>query len=302
LLYPQFLAPTALLTAALSIVCATPLQAQVSTLTTGAARLHPSVAPPRIDTPPKVDGRLDDTIWAQAAKLSAFTQERPVEAAPPSESTEVYIAYDSQQIYVGIHAHYTDTSSIRANRADRDQTNRDDTVTVFFDPFLDQQRGYAFTVNAFGVQGDSLLTGGGGGGGGGGNNNRNRGPGGGDPSWDALFLSAGTLVEDGWTAEMVIPFKSLRYPAHGDGSPHRWGFQVQREIQNRNESVVWAPVSRDVIGFLAQMGTIEGMQQLSTSRNLEFLPTVTAVGSQLRDSDTGVLGSSDVEEGGLSVK
>lgn len=273
------------------------LQAPAGTV--AAARLHPSVAPPRIDAPPTVDGRLDDAVWATAARINQFTQERPVEAAPASETTDVYVAYDSQQIYFGIHAHYADPSIIRANRADRDQTGRDDTVTVFFDPFEDQQRGYAFTVNGFGVQGDSLLSGTGNNNGGG-NNNR-RGPGGGDPSWDALFFSAGALVEDGWTAEMAIPFKSLRYPARGD-APHHWGFQVMRDIQSKNESVVWAPISRDVLGFLTQMGTLDGMRQLSMSRNLEFLPTMTAVGSQLRDATTGALGSSDVEEGGLSVK
>ncbi|MEQ1729184.1 MAG: carbohydrate binding family 9 domain-containing protein, partial [Vicinamibacterales bacterium] len=221
---------TAVLTAALSLVCASPLRGQgavaTSAATTQAARLHPSVAPPRIDTPPTVDGLLDDTAWANASKISEFTQQQPVEAAPATESTDVYLAYDSQQIYVGIHAHYSDTSIIRANRADRDQTGRDDAVTLFFDPFDDQQRGYAFSVNGFGVQGDSLLSGNsGGGGGGGGGGNRNRGPGGGDPSWDALFFSAGVLVEDGWTAEMAIPFKSLRYPARGD-APHHWGFQI----------------------------------------------------------------------------
>ncbi len=303
--YTPFIRPTALLTAALSFLCVNPLGAQgtapTSAATGAAARIHPSVAPPRIDTPPKVDGRLDDAIWTNAAKISDFTQERPIEAAPATESTDVYVAYDSQQIYFGIHAHYADPSIIRANRADRDQTGRDDTVTVFFDPFDDQQRGYAFTVNGYGVQGDSLLAGNSNSNSNSGGGNRNRGPGGGDPSWDALFFSAGVLVEDGWTAELAIPFKSLRYPARGD-APHHWGFQVQREIQSKNESVVWAPISRDVLGFLTQMGSLDGMRQLSMSRNLEILPTVTAVGSQLRNATTGALGNADVEEGGLSVK
>ena len=110
------------------------------------------------------------------------------------------------------------------------------------------------------------------------------------------------LVDDGWTAELAIPFKSLRYPEHKDGTPHRWGFQVQRDIQSKNESVVWAPVSRDVIGFLAQMGTVEGMEQLSTSRNLEFLPTVTSVNTKALDTTTGVTSSDSAREGGIGVK
>lgn len=295
-----FRTPVAL-AAALCVICPglATAQSETPSVTTARAAEHPVVAPPRLDTPPRVDGRLDDAVWASAARITTFVQERPVESAPATEATEVLVAYDSQQIYIGVHAHYTDTSSIRANRADRDQIGRDDTVTVFFDPFLDQQRGYAFTVNGYGVQGDSLLSGGGGGGGGNNNGNR-RGPG--DPSWDALFYSAGTLVDDGWTAEMAIPFKSLRYPARKDGEAHRWGFQVQREIQSRNEAVVWAPISRDVIGFLAQMGVIEGMQQLSTSRNLELLPTVTTVHSTALDSTTGSRGTTGIKEGGIGLK
>lgn len=289
-------------------MCSAPVQAQTpgprtTTAATNAGRPRPAVSPTRVDTPAKLDGRLDDALWAKAARITSFVQERPVEAASPSEQTEVLLAYDSRQLYVGIHAHYSDPSIIRANRADRDQTTRDDTVTIYFDPFLDQQRAYAFSVNAYGVQGDGLLSGSGGNnGGGGGGNNRTRGPYGSDLSWDALFFSAGAIVEDGWTAEMVIPFKSLRYPAHKDGAPHRWGFQIQREIQNRNEAVDWSPVSRDVLGFLTQMGTIEGMNQLSLSRNLELLPTVTTVSNRSLDTSTGTLGSSAVREGGVSLK
>jgi hypothetical protein len=264
-------------------------------LLAGTEASPPSVMPTRTATPPLVDGNLDDAVWKSAALIDAFVQSQPVEGAPATEQTEVYLAHDSTHIYVGIYAHYDDPGLIRANRTDRDQIGRDDTVSVFFDPFLDQQRGYAFTVNGYGVQGDSILNAGSGGG------NRGRsGPG--DASWDALFFSAGTLVEDGWTAEMAIPFKSLRYPAREANQPHRWGFQVLREIQSKNERAVWAPVSRDVLGFLSQMGTIEGMRQLSTSRNLELLPTATLFGSSVLDGDTGVRGSHTLREGGVSVK
>jgi hypothetical protein len=72
---------------------------------------------------------------------------------------------------------------------------------------------------------------------------------------------------------MAIPFKSLRYPGRQQGEVHRWGFQIERTIDSKNESVVWAPISRDVMGMLRQMGVLEGMTNVSTSRNLEFLRT-----------------------------
>ena len=240
---------------------------------------RPTVRPPVVGQPPNVDGRLDDEAWAAAVHITEFVQLSPLDGAPGTEATDVFIAYDSANIYLAFHAHYTNPSMMRASRTDRDQARGDDAFTIYFDPFLDQQRAYVFTVNAFGVQTDAILSsrGGGGFGGGGG-----RGPSGyfgpprGDASWDTLFTSAGRVVRDGFTAELAIPFKSLRYPQRGGTTPHRWGFQIARRIRGKNETVVWSPVSREVAGFLPQMGVLDGMTGLSTSRNIEILPTFTA--------------------------
>ena len=140
---------------------------------------HPRVTAVRVEEPPRVDGALDDTAWIHAAKITKFIQERPLEGADATEATEVYITYDARNIFIGIYAHYSDPRIIRANRSDRDRIDRDDTVSVFFDPFLDQQRGYSFSVNAYGVQADALLTSSGGGPGGGGGGGGGFGGGGG---------------------------------------------------------------------------------------------------------------------------
>ena len=272
---------------------------------------RPSVTAARAAEPPRIDGQLDDAIWQRAIRLTEFVQVRPVDGAPATEETEVWIAYDSGNIYFAMYAHYTDPSIARANRVDRDQTRSDDTISVYFDTFLDQQRAYVFSVNGYGVQADSLLvsrggsSGGGGGGGRGGGGFRRGGFGGGfsgvpsgDSSWDALFDSAGTLVDDGWTAEMSIPFKSLRYPS---SDSHRWGFQVVRSIGGKDETVVWSPVTRGNT-FMSQMGLLDGLSRLSTSRNLELLPTFTAIQAGSLDTNTG--GFSDVgqPEGALNLK
>ena len=171
--------------------------------------------------------------------------------------------------------------------------------------FLAQQRAYVFSVNGYGVQGDSIVGGrrGSGGGGGGG------GPGGGggvprgDSSWDALFSSGGQLVDDGYTAELAIPFKSLRYPARGPDVPHTWGMQLVRRIRGKDETVVWSPVSRDIAGFLPQMGLLEGMTGLSTSRNLEVQPTFTTFRFGALNEETGQVVDGDPDpEGGVNFK
>ena len=256
----------------------------------------PTVKPARVVAPPAIDGRLDDQAWVNAARITDFVQRRPLDGAPASERTEVYIAYDSDRVYFGIYAHYSEPSLVRANRVDRDQIWNDDRVSVIFDPFRDQQRGYRFAVNGYGVQGDAMVASGGTGAAAAASA---AGPG--DLSWNVLFASAGVLTDDGWSAEFAVPFKSLRYPARGTGEAHRWGLQIERDIEGKDENVVWAPISRDVMSELGQMGTLDGMTNLSTSRNLELLPTVTAV-QVGRLNAAGVFESDTVREAGANLK
>ena len=259
---------------------------------------RPIVRPSRTDTPPDIDGRLDDAVWRTAAKITEFVQQRPLDGAPATEDTEVYIAYDSDNLYFGFYLHYSDPSIMRANRVDRDRAPQDDLMTIYLDTFLDQQRAYDFDVNGYGVQGDGIINVGG----------RREGRRGGIPyadrSWDTLFYTGAQIVEDGYIAEMAIPFKSIRYPQRGRGVPHRWGFQIVREIKYKDEeNDVWAPMSRDVAGFLTQMGVMEGMTDLSTSRNIEILPTFTAIDFGSLDESTGEFVKEDPSpEGGVNFK
>ena len=258
---------------------------------------RPTVRPTRTDTPPDIDGRLDDVVWRNAAKITEFTQESPLEGAPATEDTEVYIAYDDDNLYFGFYLHYSDPSIMRANRVDRDRAAQDDLITIYIDTFLDQQRSFEFDVNAYNVQGDGIV-------------NASRGGRGGgrippaDRSWDALFYSGAEIVADGYSAEIAVPFKSIRYPGREREAPHQWGFQIVREIKSKNaENDVWAPMSRDVSGFMRQMGLLEGMTGLSTSRNLEFLPTFTAIQFGSLDDSTGGFVNRDTDpEAGLNVK
>ena len=278
---------------------------------------RPNITAARTPQAPQIDGNLDDAVWQRATRITEFVQQSPLEGLPATENTEVYVAYDDTHLYFGLYAHYSQPSMMRANRVDRDRALfGDDIISVYFDTFLDQQRAYVFSVNGYGVQNDSLLEarGGGGGGRGGGGRGGRGGRGGfsgggrsfsgvrwGDQSWDALFESGGTIVDDGWTAEMAIPFKSLRYPAVGNRA-HRWGLQIARRIRGKDETVVWSPMSRDVSGLLPQMGVLDGLSGLSTSRNIEILPTVTAIQAGSLDRSSGGFGNERQPEGGVNVK
>ena len=273
---------------------------------------RPNVTAVRAAQPPLIDGNLDDAIWQRATRITEFVQQSPLEGQPATEDTEVYIAYDDDHLYFGLYAHYSQPSMMRANRVDRDQAFfGDDLISVYFDTFLDQQRAYVFSVNGYGVQNDSILEARfGGGGSSSGRSSRGGGfsMGGrgsftgvrwGDRSWDALYETGGTVVDDGWTAEMAIPFKSLRYPSN---QTHRWGFQIARRIRGKDETVVWSPMSRDVSGLLPQMGVLDGLSDLSTSRNLEILPTATAIRVDSLDRSSGGLTDEAQPEGGVNLK
>ena len=290
---------------------------QAGLLTTPVISGRPTTVIQRTSEPPRIDGRLDDAVWASATHITDFVQIAPVAGAPGTEATEVWMAYDSDNLYFAFYAHYSDTSIMRVNWGDRDETRGDDQMAVLFDPFLDQQRAYQFEVNGYGVQSDSLVnaegtrgtrssssssssttsmgssywrrTSGSGLGNSGSFGVR------GDDSWNALFETAGELVDDGWTAEMAIPFKSLRYPARAEGEPHRWGFQITRRIRGRSEAQSWSPISRDIQGQLTQFGILEGLEELSQSRNLEVLPEVTGLSAGRLDRGTGVYDEADPE-------
>ena len=275
---------------------------------------------------PQIDGRLDDSVWETATHITEFVQVAPIEGAPGTEETEVWMAYDRDNLYFAFYAHYSDPGMMRANRADRDEIRGDDRMAILFDPFLDQQRAYQFEVNGYGVQSDSLVNADGSRGASrsrsmmsrsssrsasgtsrssGGSGLSNSGQFGirGDDSWNALFTTGGRVVEDGWTAEMAIPFKSLRYPQRAAAETHRWGFQITRVIRGKSEAQAWSPISRGVAGQLTQFGILDGLRELSRSRNLEILPELTGAQLGSLDTDTGAFNVPDpFGDLGVSVK
>ena len=283
---------------------------------------RPTVAVSRTASPPAIDGRLDDSVWETATHITDFVQIAPVEGAPGSEDTEVWMAYDSDHLYFAFYAHYSNPGIMRVNRADREEIRGDDRMAVLFDPFLDQQRAYQFEVNGYGVQADSIVNADGSTGfsRSSSSSSARRGSSGGrrgrssssvsgqfgirgDESWNALFDTAGRLVDDGWMAEMRIPFKSLRYPSRGSGVGHRWGFQITRIIRGKSEAQSWSPISRGVAGQITQFGQLEGLSDLSASRNLEFLPEVTGFRTGALDTADGVFTDNDPDGAfGLGVK
>jgi len=211
---------------------------------------------PRFDKPPVIDGKLDDEVWKQAAVFKDFYQWRPSDTAPASVRTEMLAGYDSKFIYFAFHA-YDDPSKVRATVAKRDAIFDDDVVGVILDTFNDKRRAYELFFNPLGVQQDGIVTEGGDD----------------DFSVDIVMESKGMVTQDGYTVEVAIPFKSLRYEA---GKGKLWGLHILRQIKHINgENDSWMPISQNESGLLNQEGHISGLEGISTERTLELIPSIT---------------------------
>jgi hypothetical protein len=211
---------------------------------------------PRFDKPPVIDGKLDDEVWKQAIVLKDFYQIQPGDNIAPSKATEVLIGYDSKFLYIGFHC-YDEPDKVRATVAKRDNIFNDDFVGFMLDTFNDRRKAYEGLFNPFGVQADALRTEGG-----------NE-----DFSFDWVMESKGVITSDGYTVEVAIPFKSLRYEA---GKDKLWGVHFLRRIQRINsETDSWMPISRSNSSTLGQEGHLTGLEGLSTERTLELIPSLT---------------------------
>jgi len=224
-------------------------------VTTPAEKQKPVVIP-RLEKPPVIDGKLDDEVWKQAVVLKDFYQINPGDNIAPTAPTEVFIGYDSKFLYFGFHC-YDDPSKVRASIVKRDEAFGEDNIRVWLDTFNDQRRAYVLGWNPLGIQQDGIQTEGSGT----------------DFSVDIVMESKGMLTSDGYTVEVAIPFKSLRYEA---GKGKQWGFLIGRNIDRNNDEMdSWVPISRDISGMLVQESRLTGLEGISTERTLEIIPSVT---------------------------
>jgi hypothetical protein len=211
---------------------------------------------PKFDKAPVIDGKLDDEVWKQAIVLKDFYQVEPGDNIVPSRPTEVMLGYDSKFIYVAFHC-YDEPDKVRATIPKRDDIFNDDYVGILFDTSNDKRKAYEFDFNPLGVQADGIWTDGQGE----------------DFNPDVVMESKGTLTTDGWTVEVAIPFKSLRYVA---GKDKLWGAHFWRRIKRfNNELDSWMPFDRDKSSTLAQEGHLNGLEGISTERTLELIPSLT---------------------------
>ena len=211
---------------------------------------------PRFEVPPVIDGQMNDLVWQNAAAFGDFLQTQPGDNLPPSEPMEVFMGYDAKNLFVAFRVKQK-PETVRATVKRRDDLSNEDFVGIYLDTFNDKRQAYFIFLNPLGIQTDGIFT-------------EGRGE---DGSVDILMESKGTLTEDGYIVEAAIPFKSLRYEA---GKDKVWGLHLFRRVRhNNNELQSWMPNDRSVSSSLNQSGHITGLEEISTTRQLEINPSFT---------------------------
>ena len=247
---------TACLTA-MTLALAAPLCAQEAASSRISADKILAVA--RTETPPVIDGVLDDAVWANAPSMDDMHQFEPVDHGEPSERTEVWILYDSDSLYVAARMWDSEPEQIRARQMVQHGTLRwDDSIGIYLDPFNNNRTGYNFQVNPNSSREDGVFET---------PTRLNR-------DWEGIWFAEAAIDEHGWTAEFRIPFKTLNFnPDNPD-----WGFTVERSIARHQEDIAWVSFNRRVNP--GTTGTITGLTGLRQGRGLDVIPTVVMSGSR----------------------
>lgn len=203
-----------------------------------------------------IDGKPNEAIWAKAQPVSGFMQYEPVKGETASFNTEVRVLYSRKYIYFGITCFDPQPGRIvsRVSRREGELTS-DDAVAIALDTFNDDQTAYIFFTNVAGIQKDARLA----------DNGRTF-----DDTWDGKWLSAGAMSETGWTAEIAIPFETLKY---NPGKNRSWGLGITRFIPRKLETDTWSGPMESYMR-VSQMGALTGLDLKKTGRKRQFIPHV----------------------------
>ena len=220
-------------------------------------------APKITDAHLRIDGKLDEPVWQQLTAITDFTQTNPDLGKPVSERTEAYVFYDDEKIYFGFRCYDSEPSKMVHRYGAHDAFTNSDSVNIFIDTFHDRRTGYFFSLNSRNSQFDATA--------------RESGQSGDfssyyDATWDGIWESATSVESWGWSAEIAIPFKSIRV---SQAAQQIWGLNLGRDIVRKNENDWWFPVGRyDGTARPSKSGDLVGLENIRVGKNLELIPYV----------------------------
>ncbi|WGD34624.1 DUF5916 domain-containing protein [Olleya sp. YS] len=234
----------------------------------------------RTDSPPKIDGVLDDKAWIDAQVATDFTEFRPDvgDTAAEHKKTKVRMTYDDSGIYVAAYC-YDDPEDIMRQFTQRDNFGQSDFFAVIFNPNNDAQNNTEFFVFSSGTQADAVES-------------PNIGE---DFGWNAVWESSVNIVDDGWIVEIKIPYRSLRFTQQEDPT---WGIQFHRHYRKTREQMTWnaIDVTKGNIGLYN--AELKGIKNITPPTRLSFFPYASGLVSTFDgETDTDLAAGLDIKYG-----
>jgi len=205
----------------------------------------------------EIDGLLNEPEWKMVLPAKDFIQRDPIQGSPATEKTEVYVIHDKENLYIGAILFDSNPDGILAYQKRRDQSLRtDDRFMWILDTFLDGRTGYFFEVNPAGLLGDGLIIGG-------------DSYWGINKDWNGIWDARVVVIPEGWSVEVVIPFRTLNFDPNLD----TWGINFQRTVRRKNEDMKWEGFERNKkITQPIHAGYLKGLKNLTQGNGLEFKP------------------------------
>ncbi|MEZ7830121.1 MAG: carbohydrate binding family 9 domain-containing protein, partial [Gammaproteobacteria bacterium] len=242
---------------------------------------------PRVNTEPRIDGQIDQGEWSQATRIPVNIETNPNDNVPAEVEAQALLMEDGEVLYVAFIALDPDPDQIRAFYRDRDSMWNDDWVSIVLDTFNDERRAFEFFANPYGVQADAIQD----------DVNGDE-----DESWNAIWNSAGQINEDGYVVEMAIPMKQLRFTPSQNNQT--WGIDLVRFYpRDRDTRIANNPRDRNIACYLCQISKADGFANLTRSRNLEVIPTVTSTSVENRNPAMAGWDSESIDaQGSLDVR
>jgi hypothetical protein len=206
-----------------------------------------------VQSPPVIDGVIDEPVWNTGIWSGDFMQYKPLEGSAPSQKTEFTILYDDNNIYVAIKAYDTAKDSI-VNRITRRDDIDGDEAGIIFDSYHDLKTGFCFFVSSAGVKHDYISV----------DDGMED-----DDTWDPTWYVRTRVFSWGWSAEFRIPFTQLRF---SKSDIQTWGIDVEREIYRLNETDMWQMIPRNASGYAHLLGNLEGIKDIKPRKQFDLIP------------------------------
>lgn len=205
---------------------------------------------------PVIDGKLNDPCWDLVEWTGDFIEREPDENTPPSEQTKFKIIYDRKYLYFAFRCYDKSPKDI-VKRLSRRDGFEGDWVEVNIDSYNDKRTGFSFTSSVSGVKGDEFIS----------NNGNNW-----DSSWNPIWHLKTNIDDEGWTAEVKIPFSQIKF---SNAHEQVWGIQVQRRFFRAEERSVWQRIPQDAPGWVSEFGELHGLTGIEPQKQREIQPFVT---------------------------